>query len=188
MNSYSSNASDNPQGWGADGEGRYWRRGRCGSAYRWRPLEIAAMVLGFMVFWPIGLAILGFKIWQRKTGYQGDLATFTQERTEWARNACRSWQGVEQGARDAMRRGGWGGGPNWGMRPTGNSAFDEWRSSELARLEEERRKLEQAERDFADHIEQLRRARDREEFERFMNARRNRPAGDASTGGPSPTA
>ena len=64
------------------------------------------------------------------------------------------------------------------MRPTGNTAFDDWRAGELSRLEEERRKLEDAEREFAEHIDQLRRARDREEFDRFMNARRNRPAGE----------
>jgi hypothetical protein len=174
MNSYSGNASQQNPGWGPAGEGVYWRRGRCGGTFRWRPLELVAMVLGFIVFWPIGLAILGFKIWQRRSGYQGDLATFAQERTEWARNACRGWQGE---AREAGRRWG-GGGFGGGMRPTGNSAFDEWRAGELARLEEERRKLEEAEREFASHIDELRRARDREEFERFMNARRNRPAGE----------
>jgi hypothetical protein len=177
MNSYSSSGSQQNPNWGAAGEGVYWRRGRCGGSFRWRPLELVAMVLGFIVFWPIGLAILGFKIWQKRSGYGGDLATFTQEKAEWARNACRSWQGE---AREASHRwGGWSaGGFGGGMRPTGNSAFDDWRAAELARLEEERRKLEDAEREFADHIEQLRRARDREEFERFMNARRNRPAGE----------
>ena len=63
--------------------------------------------------------------------------------------------------------------PNFGgaPRPTGNSAFDDWRSAELARLEEERQKLVQAERDFAEHLDKLRRARDREEFDRFMSER-----------------
>ena len=84
----------------------------------------------------------------------------------------------EQGARvkDAVsgvaREGSaaWGG-PSF-MRSTGNVAFDEWREGELARLEEERRKLAEAERDFAEHIDQLRRARDREEFESFMRGRK----------------
>ena len=35
-------------------------------------------------------------------------------------------------------------------------------------------KLAAAEREFADYMENLRHARDREEFERFMNARRDR--------------
>ena len=51
---------------------------------------------------------------------------------------------------------------------SGNRAFDEWRAGELGRLEEERRKLVAAEREFAEFLEQLRRARDREEFYRFM--------------------
>jgi Protein of unknown function (DUF2852) len=149
----------------------YGRRGRCG-ALGWRPLELVAMVLGFVVFWPIGLAVLLMKGWQARSGHQGDLASFAQERAEWARGRCRGWRGGEW-----ADRGTWGArssGGGWGMRPTGNSAFDEWRAAELARLEEERRKLEEAERDFAAHIDELRRARDREEFERFMDARRAR--------------
>jgi hypothetical protein len=58
--------------------------------------------------------------------------------------------------------------------PTGNRAFDEWKTAELARLEEERRKLDDAHREFAEFVENVRRAKDREEFERFMNERRNK--------------
>lgn len=184
MTAYS-NTSGDTSGWGSNQEGQPWRGGRCRPGHSWKPLEIAAMVLGFMVFWPIGLAVIAFKIWQKRTGYGGDLTTFAQEKAEWARNACSGWQGVERDIRNGMRRGWSPGGPNrGGMRPTGNSAFDEWRAAELSRLEEERRKLEDAEREFAEHIDQLRRARDREEFERFMNARRGRGAGDMPTAQP----
>ncbi|HWV79925.1 MAG TPA: DUF2852 domain-containing protein [Hyphomicrobiaceae bacterium] len=48
-----------------------------------------------------------------------------------------------------------------------NSAFEEYRTAELARLEEE-------ERAFHDYLERLRTARDREEFEAFMQDRRTR--------------
>jgi hypothetical protein len=70
----------------------------------------------------------------------------------------------------------------FGMGSTGNRAFDEWRTTELARLEEERQKLVAAEREFAEFMENLRHARDREEFERFMDAHRNRhaPSGQES--------
>ena len=61
--------------------------------------------------------------------------------------------------------------------PTGNAAFDEWRTAELARLDEERRKLDDAQREFAEYVDAIRRAKDREEFERFMAERRARPAG-----------
>ncbi|BBU60961.1 hypothetical protein MSC49_08960 [Methylosinus sp. C49] len=132
----------------------------------WKPLELLAMVLGFIVFWPIGLAIVLFKVWQRKMGYEGDLFAFAQER---AADVQARWK-------DATGQpgptGGWRG-PGF-MRSSGNVAFDDWRESELARLEEERRKLAEAEREFAEHIEELRRARDRAEFESFMRARRDR--------------
>jgi hypothetical protein len=135
-------------------------RGRCGP--RWTAIELLAMILGFMVWWPIGLAVIVFKIWQKKTGYQGDLAAAVREKMAEARGFARQWDG-------AFSRGG------FGVRQTGNVAFDEWRTAEINRLEEERRKLEVAEREFADHLANLRRARDREEFDRFMNARRNAP-------------
>ena len=47
----------------------------CGGG-RWKPLEIGAMVVGFALYWPIGLAILGWKFWQKQSGYQGDPLQF----------------------------------------------------------------------------------------------------------------
>jgi hypothetical protein len=135
----------------------------------WKPVEILAMVLGFIVYWPIGFAVLGWKFWQKKSGYSGDIISFGREKWEkWATRA----HGPER----------WGFAvKNWsaagfGMGSTGNRAFDEWRATELARLEEERQKLVAAEREFAEFMENLRHARDREEFERFMDAHRNRQA------------
>lgn len=147
---------------------------RCGG--RWRPVELLAMILGFIIFWPIGLAILFLKIWQKREGRADqDLVDFVQERTSDMRSRCMArrarWAETVDGASRDWRPGFGGFGP----RPTGNSAFDNWRSAELARLEEERQKLVQAERDFAEHLDKLRRARDREEFERFMNERAQRP-------------
>ena len=55
---------------------------------------------------------------------------------------------------------------------TGNAAFDEWRKTEIERLEAERRKLEDAQREFAAFAEEARKSKDREEFERFMQTRR----------------
>lgn len=157
---YTGAAPQEPRGeWGSE---QSWRgafgRRRCGP--RWTAVELLAMILGFMVYWPIGLTVVVWKIWQKKTGYQGDLAAMVQEKMARASGFARQWEGpfARSGAGFA--------------RQTGNSMFDEWRAAELARLEEERRKLEAAERDFADYIANLRRARDREEFDRFMNERR----------------
>ena len=158
-----------------NGEAHQRRRHRA----HWRPLEIAAVVLGFIVFWPLGLALLLWKLWRSKNGQPADIVQAARNLEvkvmhSWPEKA-RRW-GFCSGRRDAANRGGssWGN-ASWGftpgMRSTGNAAFDDWRDGELARLEEERRKLEAAEREFAEHIESLRRAKDREEFEAFMRAR-----------------
>lgn len=157
-----------------------WRGAR---APRWTPLELVAMVLGFIVFWPIGLAILGWKFWQRRSGYPGDLRAFADEGIDKMRgvfgSACGGRRGMMRRAQegeDAGQAGGWVE-RRWGAfsaeryGATGNHAFDEWKASELARLDEERRKLQQAEREFADYQTHLRQARDRDEFDRFVRER-----------------
>lgn len=65
-------------------------------------------------------------------------------------------------------------GPRHGWRPdatTGNTAFDAHRAAVLERLEAERRSLDDQQREFAGFLDQLKRARDREEFDRFMQGR-----------------
>ncbi len=127
------------------------------SAGNWKLSELVAMLVGFVFFWPIGLAVVLWKMWQKKQGYGGDIFAFLREQTEAVR---RGWNFEDRAPR------------YYSSGTSGNVAFDEWREAELARLEEERRKLAEAERDFARHIEELRRARDREEFESFMRNRR----------------
>jgi len=141
-----------------------WRR----RGTRWTGFEIIALVLGFIVFWPIGLAILGYKFWQRRSGGP-DLQTFVTDKWQDARTMMAS--NSSSWSCGAMRRGG-----RFYSPSTGNMAFDEWRTAELARLDEERRKLDDAQREFAEYVEAIRRAKDREEFERFMAERRARPA------------
>jgi len=133
-----------------------WRRGRSCTS-RWTLFELATMVLGFLVFWPIGLAVLVYKMWQRKSGAD-DLQTvmtakWNEARAAWSRSSARSWSPAG----------------------TGNAAFDQWKSAELARLEAERRKLEDAAREFAEFLDNVRHAKDREEFDRFMAERRAKP-------------
>ncbi len=152
----------------ADWANARWRR-HGGS--RWSPFEIIAMVLGFIVFWPIGLAILFYKGWQRRYGGP-DLQTLAANKFEDARSMMAS---------NSSWRGAWGCGAmksssRFYAAPTGNAAFDDWRSAELTRLDQERRKLDEAQRDFAEYVDAIRRAKDREEFDRFMAERRSRPA------------
>jgi Protein of unknown function (DUF2852) len=143
-----------------------WRR----SGSRWTAFEVIAMVLGFVVFWPIGLAILGYKFWQSRNGGP-DLQTFAASKWQDARAMMGPNAAWGSWGCGAMRRTGGFYSPS-----TGNAAFDEWRTAELARLDEERRKLDQAQREFGEYVDSLRRAKDREEFDRFMAERRARPA------------
>ncbi len=124
---------------------------------RWTAFEGIAVVLGLIVFWPIGLALIGYKLWQARMGGP-DLHTLANQ--GWAK-AREAWTGGASSYRA------------WAPS-SGNSAFDAWKGAELARLEEERRRLEQAHREFAEFMETVRRAKDREEFERFMAERRSR--------------
>ncbi len=125
-------------------------RSACGAwnRRRWSGFEIAIMVLGFIIFWPLGLAILFWILWKKRHGE--DIAM-----PQWMSNFNIGNVGAP--------------------RSSGNRAFEEWKAAELARLEEERRKLFEAQREFEEFLDQLKHAKDKEEFDRFM-ASRNKPA------------
>lgn len=150
-----------------------------GGRPRWRIIEIAAVVVGFMVWWAVGVALLLIKLWRNRQGYSTDMVTAARGAFE--ENVMKRWPEMTRGfgcrtSRAPVAR-------EWGFstsRSSGNTAFDSWREGELARLEEERRKLEAAEREFTDYIESLRQAKDREEFERFMRDR-NAPRDDRAS-------
>ena len=116
----------------------------------WTPATIALMVIGFMVFWPLGLAMLAYILWgDRLDGFKRDVN--------------RATDGMFANCRRSHHRG-------YHAR-TGNVAFDDWRTAELERIEEERRKLDEMREQFDDYLRELRRAKDQEEFDRFMNER-----------------
>ncbi|MDB5643421.1 MAG: hypothetical protein JWN07_2738, partial [Hyphomicrobiales bacterium] len=112
-----------------------------------------------------------FKIWQRQTGYQGSMASAARQGWSYAENRCGSFGQAFGGGAWRRENAGFRGFGFGGGSGTGNSAFDDWRTAELKRLEEEHRKLEAAEREFADFLRNLRQAKDREEFDRFMRDR-----------------
>lgn len=136
----------------------------------WTPATIALMVLGFMVFWPLGLAMLAYIIWgDRLDGFKRDV----NQATDGFFASCKG-----RGGRHARRHGG-------GHARTGNVAFDDWRDAELTRIEEERRKLDEMREEFDGYMRELRRAKDQEEFDRFMAERkRQRDAGEQRNGEP----
>jgi hypothetical protein len=95
---------------------------------------IAAMVLGFVFFWPVGLALLFYMIWSKQM---------------FKKSSCNR--------RHQSRR-------MHVMTPTGNSAFDAYREDTLRRLEDEQQS-------FENFLQRLRDAKDKAEFDQFMNER-----------------
>jgi hypothetical protein len=130
--------------------------------------EIAAMVGGFILFFPVGLAILGYLIWRKKMGERGfEPAAFKGEMKRWKHEMKAQWRGR---------------GPGLGFGSSGNGAFDDYRAEVLRRLEEERRKLDDEQRAFGEFVLKLRRAKDQEEFDRFMTERNGGPAHGPAAG------
>jgi Protein of unknown function (DUF2852) len=133
------------------------------------PLTLLLMVLGFIFFWPLGLAMLAYMVWGHRVPEVR--RHFEGMKSEWSRD--------------------WGCGPGWsrgsgssrGFTRSGNAAFDDYRERELKRLEEERRRLDEDLRDFESYMNDLRRARDQEEFDRYMRERPNRKPRNEGTGG-----
>lgn len=97
---------------------------------------IAAMVVSFIVFWPVGLALLAYMIWSKKM-----ICSST------SRSRSCGWQ-----SKSTVHM------------PSGNSAFDSYKADTLRRLEEEQE-------NFEAFLQRLREARDKAEFDQFMEER-----------------
>jgi hypothetical protein len=130
-----------------------------------KPAWIALMILGFAAWWPLGLAILAYII---GSGRMGCSHHYGMDR--WQRKMTRLQEKMDR------MKGHMTGGNPWGMRSSGNRAFDEYRTETLRRLEEEQH-------EFREFLNRLRHARDKVEFDQFMAEQRNR---QPPPGGPQP--
>jgi hypothetical protein len=134
----------------ANGE-QHFRHGR-GDTFGWarrpgfNPYKALAVVAGFVVFPPLGIAALVYFVWNERR----------------FRNGGQGFGG--HGFRGHGPEGRHGCGRGRGMGRTGNVAFDEHRAKVLNDLEEERRA-------FDEHRAEQRRKRDQEAFEAFQAAR-----------------
>ena len=122
-------------------------RGHCcgnwGNRANWSALNIAAMVVGFVVFWPIGLFIL---YWIFK-----------------GRSVKELPQGIaEQWSRMTGRRHGNGDGPG------DNVVFNEFQQTQYDRIREIKDEIKERSRRFAEFRANAKRRADEEEFNRFM--------------------
>jgi hypothetical protein len=139
------------------------RRGGCSSRGKWSKLEIATMVGGFIVFWPAGLVALGAKL------VKGEMWTGSKDNVmPWT--AYANWRETRGEKPFGFTAPNWNS-ARWSHASSGNAAFDTYKREQLDRLEAERRKLDEEQKAFAEHLTKLRRAKDQEEFDRFMAER-----------------
>ncbi|MBI1418348.1 MAG: DUF2852 domain-containing protein [Limimaricola sp.] len=103
---------------------------------------IAAMVLGFIFFWPVGLALLAYMIWSKR-----------MFNSSCAHRRAHHHGGYGRSYRGPMSR-----------QSSGNRAFDAYREETLRKLEEEQQSFEA-------FLERLREAKDKAEFDQFMDDR-----------------
>ncbi len=118
-----------------------------------KPAWIGVTVLGFILFWPIGLAILAYLIWSGRMGC-------------WTYRGPGRWHnagahGSTCGPRRRARA--------QASSASGNHAFDEYREQTMRRLEDEQI-------EFESFLERLRHAKDKAEFDEFMEERRRQPS------------
>ena len=122
---------------------------------QWGPLTIALMVLGFVVWFPLGLAMLAYILWGEMFGGSAEKAeAWAQKSKAWCRD--QSFNHKHNG---------------WSRHSSGNATFDDYRAEQLKRLEEERKRLDEEIHAFHEYMRNLRMAKDREEFDRFMRDR-----------------
>ncbi len=119
---------------------------------------ITVMVVGFIIFWPVGLAILAYLIWSGRMGcwQRGGPGRWYFDGVRGESSEGGGWRRSRHKSRHKSRR-----------RPaesSGNLAFDEYREETLRRLEEERG-------EFETFLERLRHAKDKAEFDQFMDER-----------------
>ena len=121
-----------------------------------RAFWIGLTVLGFIAWWPIGLALLFFMLGS------GRMGCGMHRRHGGARGGWQRWGGPWAGCQrddEAAEQ----------APASGNRAFDEYRAETLRRLEEEQR-------EFSAFLDRLRFAKDKAEFDEFMASRRQPPA------------
>lgn len=99
---------------------------------------IAAMVLGFIFVWPVGLALLAYMIWSKRMFNRSAFHTRRRNHAPWT---------------------------------SGNTAFDAYRDETIRRLEDEQGAFEA-------FLKRLRDAKDKQEFDAFMDERVNSNAAD----------
>ena len=126
-------------------------QGRCcggwGKGANWSGINIAAMVLGFVLYWPVGLFILYWVVTGR--GVRELLQWIHQQ---WSR-VTGMWNGNEGFRKD---------------RHSDNVVFNEFQQTQYDRIREIMEEIKERARRFAGFRANAKRRADEEEFNRFM--------------------
>lgn len=133
---------------------------------RGRKAWIVAMILAFIFVWPVGLALLAYMIWSKRMFNCSSYGERRGPSTDHSANHWASHWGSQWGGRCGQRH-------QSGYRSSGNSAFDAYKEETLRRLQEEQDA-------FQAFLQRLREAKDKTEFDNFMDDRA-RSAKSAST-------
>ncbi len=128
------------------------RGGRCGGQGNWSAVNIAAMVVGFVIFWPVGLMVL---FWILSGRHVRDLPSAVQG--IWARFF-----------------GNWGSERGFG---SDNVVFDEYQQTQYDRIAEIKTEIRERARRFEEFRADARRRADEAEFNQFMSSA---PSSDAN--------
>jgi hypothetical protein len=124
--------------------------------FAWHPGRIIVTIAAFIIWWPLGLAILAYSLWSRNMGC-------------WSNDRHGRWANKMERMQDRMERmRGRMEGRGYYAPSSGNRAFDDYRMETLRRLEEEQG-------EFKNFLDRLRHAKDKEEFDAFMAQHRQRP-------------
>ncbi len=155
-------------GWGNGVHGwqKLRRRGSAGeepaaeAGSGWSAADVVVAVIALVIHWEVAVAFVGLKLWQQASGYRGSVFAFAREK----------WDALVAVARSLLAGSSL---PSLhvGPRSSGNLAFDRWRRAELLRIEADRDRLREAEREFAAYRSGLLHGTDHEDFDRFMQAR-----------------
>jgi len=118
---------------------------RCGG--NWSGLNIAAMVVGFVLFWPVGLFLLFWIITGRGVQELPDAI-----RSLWSR-VDDAWRGNDSDSRATSE----------------NGVFNEFQQAQYERIREIKDEIKERARRFRDFRATAKRRADEEEFNQFMS-------------------
>ncbi|MEO8241297.1 MAG: DUF2852 domain-containing protein [bacterium] len=120
---------------------------------RGRKAWIVLMILAFIFAWPIGLGLLAYMIWSKRM-FNRSSSCGPWGRHSHQHSSREDWEAMRENFR----------GMGKAFRPSGNAAFDAYKADTIRRLQDEQEAFEA-------FLQRLRDAKDKSEFDNFMEDR-----------------